>query len=104
MVKVASDVPLLPSVPVTSLIFSCGGAACAATPDPSVTAAIVLVATRTRSRMERARMARTPVVVSPQAGDGFLPYIGGGGGEPYALPKGESGTRFRVRTGASGWI
>src|SRR3954453_4976013 len=68
MVNVADEVPALPSVTVTSVILSSGGAAWAVTPEPSVTATIVLVARAMRSRTERARIPRSPVVRAPEAG------------------------------------
>src|SRR3954463_3986175 len=102
MVNDANVVPLLPSRTVTSLTLSSGGAAWAVTPEPSVPATIVLVATATRSRTERARIARSPVV-SPGFGDAFQPYIGRAGAGPYAYPRGETATPFRVGT-ASGRI
>src|SRR3954447_406561 len=91
MVNDANVVPLLPSRTVTSFTLSSGGAAWAVTPEPSGTATIVLVATATRSRTERARIARSPVV-SPGFGDAFQPYIGRAGAGPYAYPRGETAT------------
>src|SRR6185295_8997457 len=97
------EVPALPSTTVTSLTRNSGGAAWAGRPAPSVNAAIVLVATATRSRMERARMTRSPVVCAPEMGDGVTPYIGRSQRGPYACARGESRTQPQVGVG-SGWV